>query len=418
MERDVSIKDKQLQNVQDDLIKRYPKYIVKGLLNSDARTELARIVAKEHGRVVKGDEELIQKIVSETVGTGIIEEIIKDETITDIGFNGSDLIIESNDKKQKYQGEQRINDDYIVRVVTKFANAVGKDFSPKHPRLNTVFENMRISAVNRVNSPYGTTMSLRITRPKLALNETNFHRFAPDFILDFIKSIMKVKGNVVISGETGTGKTELQKLMISYIPFSQKIIMIEDVPESHVKEMFPDKDIISWITSEEFTITKAIKEGLRNNPRWMMVSETRGEEAYEMIQAVLSGHYITTSLHAVSARAIPKRLVNMAKIGYNIDEEMLDTDIRTYFDFGFHLKRTYHEGKMIRYLSEIVAFNPEGDETIFKQRFINGQFEFDTGKLPKYFIDKLEEEQVPCDFPDNYKSSSLLREVNYISENE
>lgn len=389
-----------LASIQDDLIQSHADLIVKGLLNQKAREELKYYVAKEHGYIVKGNEELIDYIVRETVGTGVIEEIIKDENVTDIGYNGKDLIIESNDVKKKYTGSTKITEDYIVRIIQKFANAVEDEFTSKSPILDAVFENMRINAVHKSISPYGTTMSLRISRPKLVFNKNNFNTFAPDFMYDFFKAIVQVQSNIAISGETGTGKTELQKFLMSFIPFKQKIAMIEDVQESHVKEMFPEKDIISWVTKKKVTITDLIKASLRNNPRWIMISETRGEEAYEMIQAVLSGHHIITTLHAINARAIPKRLIGMCKIGYSVSEESLEEDIRRYFDFGIHIERIDYKGSVIRYLAEVVEFNEEEDTTVFEQCFENGTLHSKTGKLSNQFKKRLIEKGISLNFPE------------------
>lgn len=408
MQTKAIIKPEILKNVQDDLIQTHAELIVKGLLDNKAREELKYKVIKEHSHVVKGNEELADYIVQETVGTGIIEEIIKDESITDIGYNGTDLIVESNDVKKIYKGASAITEDYIVRIIQKFANADGKDFTPKNPILDTVFENIRINAVNKTNSPYGTTMSMRVSRPRLALNKENFNSFAPDFMYDFFKSVTTAKSNIAISGETGTGKTEFQKLLISFIPFEQKIVLIEDVKESHVKEMFNDKDIISWVTGNGVEMPDLVKAGLRNNPRWIIISETRSKEAYEMIQAVLSGHHIITTLHAVNARAIPKRFANMAKIGYNVSEEMLIDDIRRYFDFGVHIKRITYKGATLRYLAEVVEFNEEKDTTIFEQKFNNGKFICKTNEISKAFKERLQEANIPFKFPEN---SGLTRLV-------
>ncbi|RBP59285.1 pilus assembly protein CpaF [Alkalibaculum bacchi] len=403
------IDSKVLESIQDSLIQSHAELIVKGLLDPKARQELKYYVAKDHGYAVKGNEEIVEYIVQETVGTGVIEEIIKDETVTDIGYNGTDLIIESNDIKKKYTGDIEITDDYIVRIIQKFANAVGKDFTPKQPILDAVFENIRVNAVNKSISPYGTTMSLRISRPKLVLNEKTFNTFAPGFMYDFFKAVVQAKSNIVIGGETGTGKTELQKLLISFIPFEQKITMIEDVQESHIKEMFPEKDIISWVTSGGVTYTNLIAAALRNNPRWIMISETRGEEAYEMIQAVLSGHKIITTVHSINARAIPKRLINMAKIGYSVSEDSLQEDIRRNFDFGVQIKRINYEGKVIRYLSEVVEFNEKKDNTVFEQRFIDGTFYYKVGDLSDEYKDRFLESGACITLPSGKEFTKSLK---------
>ena len=78
-----------------------------------------------------------------------------------------------------------------------------------------------------------------------------------------------------------------------------------------------------------------------------------------MLQAVLSGHYVVTTLHAINARAIPRRFVNMCASGFKINENAVEEDINRYFDFGVHIKKTVVDGKVIRYLNEIVEFSAD-----------------------------------------------------------
>lgn len=406
----------ELESVQEALIQSHADLIVRGLLEEEAREELKNVVIREHAHVIRGNEDLVNYIVQETVGTGIIEEIIQDDSITDIGYNGTDLIIESNDVKEMYTGNTEISEDYIVRIVQKFANANGKDFTPKNPIFDGKFKNIRINAMHTTNTTTGTTMSLRVVRPKLALRKDNFSPFAPDYIYRLFEEVVKLKTNIVISGETGTGKTELQKLLASFIPFKQRIVLIEDVAETFLKDMFPDKDIYPWITSPDISITDLVKASLRNNPRWILVSETRGQEAYEMIQAVLSGHHIITTLHAINAKAIPKRLINMAKMGYSVSEEALEGDIRRYFDFGVHIQRVDFNNKIIRYLAEIVEFNEVEDRTIFKQRFVDGKFICETGELSEDLKARFEDDNVTVDFfPENQKHERIAASSGYIT---
>lgn len=404
----------EVEQIRKALIESHADLVVRGMLDKDVRKQLFKIVSREFNRATKGNPDVIEYVVSETIGTGVIEQILEDESVTDIGYNGSELIIESNDDKLKFESSFEISENYIVRLVNKFANANDKEFTSKNPIFDGRFENIRINAVHSQNTApeSGTTMSLRVVRPKLALTEKNFNSFAPMFIYDFLRAGALCRTNMVISGATGTGKTELHKLISRFIPFDDRILLIEDTPETFMKQMFPDKDVYSWVTSHDVSVTELIKAGLRNHPKWLMVTETRGSEAYEMIQAVLSGHSIITSLHATDARAIPKRLVNMAKIGYQVSEEALIDDIRRYFHFGIHIEMIRYKGQVVRYLREIIEFNPDRDVTIFKQRFVDGVFEFETFEIPEKFKLLMEERMVELDFPENFKSERALDSTN------
>lgn len=400
----------EVENIRRSLIETHADLVVQGMLDKDVRKRLESVVKRDFSHIVKGNDDVIEYVVRETIGTGVIEEILQDKSITDIGYNGSTLIIESNDKKVTFDTNFEITEDYIVRLVNKFANANNKEFTAKNPIFDGRFENVRINAVHSKNTApeSGTTMSLRVVRPRLALTKDNFEGFAPLFIYDFLRVAALTKSNMVISGTTGTGKTELHKLISGFIPFDHRILLIEDTPETFMKEMFKDKDVYSWVTSEDVSVTDLIKAGLRNHPTWIMVTETRGAEAYEMIQAVLSGHSIITSLHATDARAIPARFVNMAKMGYTLEESALLDDIRRYFHFGIHIKKIKYHGHVVRYLNEIIEFDPEGDKTIFKQRFVDGIFYFETHKLSDRFREAMEELMIDLDYPEEFKSERPL----------
>lgn len=393
----------------------HAELVIDAMLKEEARQEIKKIIKNNYAaHFMDYDEnkldDVYEYVVSEIVGTGVVERLIKERPdITDISYNGSYLIVESSDYKEIYKDtDHQITDQYITRLIQKFAHAVGKEFTPKNPIFDGVYGSIRINAVHSQNTTGNSTMSLRIVRPKLALNEENFEMFAPKFIYDFFKVVVESRNSILISGETGTGKTELLKLLFSFVLFEHKAIMIEDVPETHVKSLFPGKDVFSWLTGNGVSVTDEIIGALRNNPRWIMISELRGREAYEMIQAVLSGHHVISSLHSVDAETSPKRLVNMSKIGYQVDEKSLEEDIMRYFNFGFHIKRVVvktrdNDGKpikrVIRFLAKIVEYSIDGCQMVFEQKYRNGKFTFSTGELSEEFYDKLAEVDLSYKLP-------------------
>nr|WP_257131300.1 ATPase, T2SS/T4P/T4SS family [Bacillus wiedmannii] len=421
--KEINFEYKKLETIRNDLKNRYAELVIDALLKEEARQEIKKKIKNEYPAYFMDYDEddvdgVIEYVVSELVGTGVIERLIKERPdITDISYNGSHLIVESSDYKRIYEDhEHQITEQYITRLIQKFAHAVGKEFTPKNPIFDGVYGSIRINAVHKQNTTGNSTMSLRIVRPNLVLNESNFETFAPQFIYDFFKVVMASRNNVLISGETGTGKTELLKLLFSMVQFEHKAIMIEDVPETHVKSLFPDKDVFSWLTGNGVTVTDEIIAALRNNPRWIMISELRGKETYEMIQAVLSGHHVVTSLHSVDAETSPKRLVNMSKIGYQVDEKSLEEDIMRYFNFGFHIKRVVVKAtdtngnpikRVIRFLAKIVEYSVEGCQMVFEQKYRHGKFTFSTGELSQEFHEKLAEIDL------NYKLPNYTDEVAF-----
>lgn len=399
--------------IVDDLKRNYPKEVLDALDDDVTKRRLVEVVLKENGGLFKHDRSVAEYIVQETVGTGVFERILVNEDITDIGWNGKQLSAKTNNDYALIEGKELgINTETIERVISKYSAVNEKSFDSSNPIFDGMYKNIRISAVHVNNSPNGATLSLRIARPKLVLTQQSFHAIAPDCVHDFLKNIVQTRSNICICGETGCGKTELQKMMLGFIPPEERIIMIEDVQETHARELYPDKDIFSWVTSPKEDIAALVKTALRNFPKWIIVSETRGAEAYEMFNAVLSGHNIITTLHATDARTIPRRFVNMCSSGFKINEESVVNDIYTYFDFGIHLKSLNIDGNVVRYINEIVEFKQGGTATtLFKQQFDNGVFHCEYGELSPEFKTRMAEKYLDFDFPEDAPTERTPEEM-------
>ncbi|AQS42461.1 CpaF/VirB11 family protein (plasmid) [Bacillus velezensis] len=385
------VREDVLESIAEKIKKEDPKLFLDAFTDEIAREALALSIYEDEINDWMNKEQL-NYVMQELVGIGVIEEIIKDPDVTDISYNGTDLIVNTNNSG-KYVYEKNFSEDKIIKVIQKIANVVDKEFTQKNPILDAQLKSLRLNAVHKLSSPYGTTMALRVARPRLALTKNNFENFAPLYMYDFFESAIKARANILIAGEVGTGKTEFQKLLMSFVPFDQKIVWIEDVREGHIKELFPEKDVHSWLTNEITSILDLTKAGLRNNSAWISVAEIRGLEAFELLNAVLSGHNIVTTLHSVNARAIPKRFSHMVKMGYDsVDEKDLINDIKTYIQFGVHIKKTTINGKVKRYLSEVVEYRPDGDITIFKQKYTKKGFEIICNPYSDDYQDQLIEQ--------------------------
>ena len=115
------------------------------------------------------------------------------------------------------------------------------------------------------------------------------------------------------------GKTELQKYLVGFMKENTRIILLEDEYETFLKELYPNLDIVTWITfnnqeniSKE--MRKLIKQALRNNPEWLIISEVRGEEAKELYSSLTTGHPLITTIHSKSAYKSIERLAYLMDI--------------------------------------------------------------------------------------------------------
>lgn len=160
-----------------------------------------------------------------------------------------------------------------------------------------------------------------------------------------------------------THNTELQKALVGYIPDEHKISLMEDTLDSHIKLLYPKKDLNSWRTTDMASFELLIKASLRNNPEWAMISEVRGAETETLVNAATTGHSIMTTLHASGAKDIPARITNMVALGSSgINYQALQRNILSVLNLGLHMHRKVNpDGSISREIREIVEYTDFND---------------------------------------------------------
>lgn len=297
----------------------------------------------------------------------ILTKILEDEDVTDVQFNGKDLFIQNN-KKGRYLFSHLIDSRTVENFVRDITNTLNNQFNTENPIIDCEIIDayskdrnkvLRLNAVHESISPYGNTMSIRITQPALRLSEQD-EKFASVAVFKLLEAMIRGNLNILISGRTGSGKTELQKFLIKNIRDAETIVLIEDTKDTNLKELYPEKNITSWITNtkikQNIDFDALIKASLRNNPDWIIISETRSSEAYSMIKSGLSGHKIITTLHSDSAETNVDRLIHMCKEKYDLDQLLLGQMITSVFDIGVHIDYDVTDEGIIRYICEIVEY--------------------------------------------------------------
>lgn len=288
----------------------------------------------------------------------ILDEIFNKETITDVSFNGKDLYIQDN-LKGRYKYKNEISPDMVENYIKQLVYENNQKFNDEEPILDSEYPKLRINSVHKTLSTYGTTASIRSSKASVRIKDYDT-LFAPIQVMKLLEACVKAKCNILISGITGSGKTELQKYLCKFISDNDKIVLIEDTLDSHLKTLYPEKDIFSWKTNEKLEnkigFDQLIKAALRNNPNWIIISETRGSEAYSMLKSALSGHNIITTLHSKGAKNNVERLIHMCREKYNLDQLLLGNMIADIFDIGIHLDYEIDELGVTRYIVEVVEY--------------------------------------------------------------
>lgn len=394
----------------------------------------------EKGKYIPGYYKINEETLDRTfVPDSKVTTYKENETITDVSFDGYNVYIQDNEV-----GRFRLNDpekDIRIRMglpplkVTPkdvevlgkgIAMRMGRAWNPSAPIMDVELGHLRTNFMEGTVAPYGVTMAVRVSRATLALRD--IRTAANQELADLLAVFMRCGVNLLISGPTGTGKTEMQKNLIQFIPDDQKISLMEDTLDSHIKLIYKNKDINSWATVKrgsgsvlpEIGFQDLIRSGLRNNPDWLMVSEVRGAEAEALLSAALTSHSIMTTLHASGAANIPARVTDMVAQAKAMDYGALQRNIVSVLNIGIQLERLVKDGKTVRRIKEMYEYvNYEPDLGIigYPVYEVNEILDADTGeyrtvttmnRLSDNMLKRLQDAREIQNVPDVFKTGTYI----------
>lgn len=251
---------------------------------------------------------LIDELVDETLGLGPLEPLMHDPTISDILINGPKCVyVERRGKLERTNVEFR-NQEHLLGIVQRIANRVGRRVDESSPLVDARLQDG--SRLNAVISPLaldGALVSIRrfATRPLTPADLVGRKTSTPQ-INEFLAACVRARLNILISGGTGSGKTTLLNMLSSFVPDDERIASIEDAAElqlqqPHVARM--ETRPANLDGKGEITSRDLLRNSLRMRPDRIIVGECRGAEAFDMLQAMNTGHDGGMStIHANDAR--------------------------------------------------------------------------------------------------------------------
>ena len=303
-----------------------------------------------------------------------LKPLLEIETITDISYNGVSIFYMDNIKgRRKYDVE--ITSEEATDFIRQIANLAERQFSFTSPTLDISISRYRINAqhssIVRVGDEKSVSFSIRIASKEIRIDESN--KFMETKARKILLEAMNEKKSIVIAGPTGSGKTELQKYLISKLEDFTRVIIIDNVQELDYVRFNPNLDVTSWQISptiQQGNAQELIRNALRNNPDWLVVAESRGKEMSDALNAVMTGHPIITTLHAKSVEAIPRRIMRMVQMNDNKESpEDILSDIYEHIDYYVYLNRSLSKGKKVeRFVESIANISESGKLQIIYQR--------------------------------------------------
>lgn len=296
---------------------------------------------------------------------GPLKPLLDNDDITDISFcNGGQIWVRSLN-----QGSLRVevpgaSAEFLEKLAFQCSNVMGTTFNNAKPFLDAESAELRLNFVHQSIATNGIACVIRKTPAKIRLEKEKLLKedyFTAD-IHDILIKCVEGHCNIIVAGETGSGKTEFVKYLASHTKVSEKIITIEDTLELHLDKIFPQRDIVAMKTNNVASYSDVLVTCMRQNPKWILLSEVRSAEAVTAVRnSISSGHNILSTIHADKAASIPYRLYSLLESDIEVDQ-FLNTIYR-YIQIGVHIKAYYSKeyGKFHREVDEVTEFFVDDD---------------------------------------------------------
>ena len=309
---------------------------------------------------------------------GPLRSLLDNDDITDISFdNGGQIWVRSLTQGSLRVEINGVTPEFVEKLAFQCSNVMGTTFNNAKPFLDAESSELRLNFVHQSIATNGIAMVIRKTPAKIRLEREKLIKddyFTQD-IHDILIKCVEGHCNIMVCGETGSGKTEFVKYLASHTRTNEKVITIEDTLELHLDKIFPQRDIVAMKTNNVASYTDVLVTCMRQNPKWILLSEVRSAEAVSAVRnSISSGHNILSTIHADKAAAIPYRLYSLMETDLDVNQ-FLNTIYR-YIQLGVHIKAYYskEKGCFHREVDEVVEFyvdenNVPQNHIIYQKQF-------------------------------------------------
>jgi pilus assembly protein CpaF len=279
-------------------------------------------------------ERLAREILDEIFGLGPLEPLLKDPTISDILVNRFDRVYVERAGKIEPTGLSFKDDQHLMQIIDRIVSRVGRRVDESSPMVDArLIDGSRVNAIIPPLAIDGPCLSIRrFGRDPVTARNMIENKTLTEPMLELLSAMVKGRLNILISGGTGAGKTTLLNVLSGYIPNSERIVTIEDAAELQLKQEHvvrletrpPNIEGKGAVRQRQLVINS-----LRMRPDRIVVGEVRGEEAFDMLQAMNTGHEGSlTTVHANSQRDALARIENMFSMAnLNIPERAVRSQI-------------------------------------------------------------------------------------------
>jgi len=311
-------------------------------------------------------EQLSREILDEIFGLGPLEPLLKDPTISDILVNRFDRVYVERSGKLEITGLSFKDNQHLMQIIDRIVSRIGRRVDESSPMVDARLQDgSRVNAIIPPLALDGACLSIRrFGRDPLTARNMLDNKTLTQPMLELLSAMVKGRLNLIISGGTGAGKTTVLNVLSGYIPNSERIVTIEDAAELQLKQ----EHVVRLETRPpniegkgSVRMRQLVINSLRMRPDRIVVGEVRGEEAFDMLQAMNTGHEGSlTTVHANSPRDALARIENMVSMAnLNIPERAIRHQIASAVHAVVQVARLSDGSRKVITISEITGMEDD-----------------------------------------------------------
>jgi pilus assembly protein CpaF len=338
--------------------------------NGELRKKVVRIVdsflTENSGLSGAEQERLREEVLNEVFGYGPIQPLIDDESVSEIMVNGPDVVYAERRGRIELTDVVFADDEHVKRVLDRIVSPLGRRIDESSPMVDARLpDGSRVNGIIPPLALEGPTITIRKFRktPLTTADLISYGTLSEESVA-FIRAAVEARFNVVIVGGTGSGKTTLLNVLSGFIPENERILTVEDAAELKLQQPHVVRLEARPANIEgkgAIPIRSLVKNSLRMRPDRIIVGECRGGEAFDMLQAMNTGHDGSmTTIHANSARDALARMESMVMMsGLELPLKAIRDQIASAIDLLVYQERLRDGTRRVMTVTEITGMEGE-----------------------------------------------------------
>src|SRR3990170_1178432 len=360
-----------IEELDADQISSMPPDERRRLVEQAAETLLRREVPNAGGIT---RDQIVGRVVDEVVGLGPIDAMIRDPSVSEVMVNAPGEVYFEREGIIYLSDIQFRDADHVQRIIERIVAPLGRRVDESSPMVDARLpDGSRVNVIIPPVSPKSPTITIRKFRvDKMTIEDLIATGSLPRELAEFFRACVQVRLNIIVSGGTGTGKTTILNALSSFIPDTERIVTIEDPTELRLQQghvVSLEARPASLEGKGEVTQRDLVRNSLRMRPDRIIVGEVRGAEAFDMMQAMNTGHEGSLgTVHANSPRDALARIENMILMaGLDLPMRAIREQITSAIHIVMQIARLADGSRRVTNVSEIAGM--EGDIVTMQDLF-------------------------------------------------